>query len=163
MSQIIMILLLAIVTGSILYQDLKVRSVTILLFAALAILGAGYNILTTPDISEYFVNSLINFAFLLLQFLLLKLYYFLRSKQDIVLLNKMIGPGDVLFLCGAVLFFNPFNFILFYCSSLLFALLIHFCLLHFTRNKKGYDKTVPLAGLQAFYLFIYMTIDILNA
>ena len=158
-----LILLLLCVTGSlILYQDIRSRTVTWFLFPIVALTGVLYSIMHTDSVNAILFNTLINIGFLLFQFLLLKLIFsnqFFNSKK---IIGEKIGWGDILLLASCCFFFSPFNFIIFYCLSLFFVLLSHYLLKSFNKKEK-YNGSVPMAGLQATFLFFYVGLNqILN-
>src|SRR5688572_27828161 len=99
----------------------------------------------TGSFKQTLFYSFINAGFVLLQFALLKLYFSLKKNGNSRLINEKIGLGDLLFLLAACFFFSPFNFLLFYCSSLLFAMIFHLLLCKIIKDTK-FSLTIPLAG-----------------
>ena len=148
--------LVGITGGLIFYQDLKTRSVTWLLFPIIAVCGLFYAFYYSGSLQIVAKNFAMNIGFLLLQFLLLKIILTVKRKQD-TQPEKKIGWGDILFLLACALFFSPANFIVFYFLSLVFSLLFHF--LFKLISKKNYCKTIPLAGFQALFLFMYIFLN----
>jgi hypothetical protein len=77
------------------------------------------------------------------------------------LLNRKIGLGDILFILACCFVFSPFNFLFFYCCSLLFSLMMHLVFVKGLLKRSSY--TVPLAGWMAVFLQVYvMTLQILK-
>lgn len=152
-------LLLAITAATISYQDIRTRSVAWLLFPAMALIGISNSIIESDSWQQALYNFSINTSFILLQFLLLILYFILRGNKITSLVNKKIGLGDILFLASACFFFSPLNFLLFYCGSLFFSLLIH-SLMAGTDNRKN-STTIPLAGWQSVFLLLFVSIYIM--
>lgn len=148
--------LVGVTGGLIFYQDLKTRSVTWLLFPIIAICGLLYSVYYAGSLQIVLKNFAVNIGFLLLQFLLLKIILTVKGKRE-AQLEKKIGWGDILFLLACAFFFSPANFIIFYFLSLVFSLLFHF--LFKLINKKKYHKTIPLAGFQALFLFMYIFLN----
>ncbi len=151
-----------IILFAIAYQDLKTRSVSWYLFPLLALSGGAltFSELRSPGLLLYYIA--INCGFLVLQYLLLKLWLFLRNGRNTTVIDHSIGKGDLLFLLATCCFFSPVNFILFYMLSLLFSLLLYIFIRrwHFF---SGDFKTVPLAGLQAGFLILVLPLyDILK-
>ena len=150
--------LVGITGGLIFYQDFKTRSVAWILFPIIAIAGILYSIYYSGSLSILIKNFAINAGFLLLQYFILKIVFQILKRKERNQLESIIGIGDILFLMVCALFFSLVNFILFYCMSLLFALIFHF-LFKISFNKKSYRKTIPLAGFQALFLFIYIFLN----
>ena len=148
--------LVGVAGGLIFYQDLKTRSVTWVLFPILAVGGLLYSFYYSGSLEIVVKNFAMNIGFLFLQYLLLKIILTVKGKRESQL-EKKIGWGDILFLLACASFFSPANFIIFYFLSLVFSLLFHF--LFKLINKKNYQNTIPLAGFQALFLFLYIYLN----
>lgn len=148
-------LLLLVTSVVIFYQDLSSRSVWWYLFPFTAILGIINTYMLTGSWKQTLIYSLINTGITGLQFALLKLYFSLKKNGNSRLINEKIGLGDLLFLLAACCFFSPFNFLLFYCGSLLFTLIFHWLIGKMVNNVK-FSLTVPLAGWMAVFLILYI-------
>lgn len=96
-----------------------------------------------------------NLAFLIIQFLLLRSYFFIRKTAMVSIIDRKIGWGDILFLLAAAFFFSPMNFISFYLYSLLFSLGVSLLWSTYKRSAFG---SIPLAGLQSVFLLLYISI-----
>lgn len=149
----LLFLLLLVTTILIFYQDLSTRSVLWFLFPIAGILGIINTWLQTGSWLQTATNSFINAGFLLVQFVLLKIFYLIKANGKTALINHGIGLGDILFLLASCCFFSPINFLLFYCSSLLFALATHLLYINLY-NGKEYTSSVPLAGYMAVSLIV---------
>jgi hypothetical protein len=147
-------LLLIVITLLIIYQDFCSRSVIWYLFPLMGVLGIINTYLHTCSWEQTFIYGIINAGFALLQFVILKLYFSLKGNGNSRLINEKIGMGDILFVFAACFFFSPVNFILFYCCSLLFAIILH--LLSLKIRAKEFALTVPLAGWMAVFLIVYI-------
>ena len=148
----LLFLLLLVTACCIFYQDLTTRSVLWYLFPLTALLGLVNNYVQTSSWMYTLANCGINAVFVLLQFVLLKTFYFLKARERAIV-NARIGLGDILFLLASCCFFSPLNFLLFYCTSLLFALLIHLLWLQLVSRT---IPSIPLAGWMAVFLLIYL-------
>jgi hypothetical protein len=137
------------------YQDFRSRSVVWYLFPLMGILGIVNTWLQTSSWEQTGLYSLINAGFVGVQFVILKLYYSVKKNGNSTLINEKIGLGDILFVLAACFFFSPVNFILFYCCSLLFAILFHLLFIKI-RKAQNLALTVPLAGWMAVFLIIYI-------
>ncbi len=130
-------------------QDLRFRAVywftyPLLLAALLA------DVVPQRSWSEGWRYSGINLAFLLVQFLLLTVYFSLKHGQLIAITKGYLGWGDILLLVCLACYFPPLLFFSFYFTSLLIVLL--FAAVYRSLHPEAPSK-IPLAGLQAL-LFI---------
>ena len=153
--QWVIILMLGALTSSVFYQDYKTRSVIWILFPCILFMGIWYTLYYTDSLKLLFVNTGINIGFIILQFCFLKLLFGFKK-----IVNKKIGSGDIFFVVCCCTFFSPANFLLFYVLSLLFSLCVHFSLGLLTKNYLA--QTVPLAGLQCVFLFLFISTSILS-
>jgi len=153
--QIVALIILGVCAIFLLYQDLKSRMVSWFLFPLIMICGITYSTTSlTISIDEFIRNTFINLLFLGSQFVALKAVFFIRKGKIREIVGQLIGWGDIVFLICCCVFFSPINFIVFYCLSLVFILSAHF-LLRIGNSRYRNAETVPMAGLQAIFLFIY--------
>ena len=148
--------------GLIFYQDLKTRTVSWLLFPIIAIGGIWYQLFYRQSAINLLKTFSINAGFLIIQYLLLFTIFSLKKGVKSNLIGNQIGWGDVFLLVSCAFFFSPLNFLLFFILSLGFVLCLHliFKKLIFLDD---YHQTVPLAGFQVGFLFIYlMTTEIIK-
>lgn len=145
---------IVILAALILLQDFRSRSVLWILFPLLAAAGIllGYR---EVGLKQLLLNSAVNLVLLLMQLVLLALFFLPRTGWRIKAMTEKIGPGDVLFLIVCCFFFSPVNFLAFHIVSLLLALVLHFI---FLRNRKynSSGSTVALAGWQALALLLVL-------
>jgi hypothetical protein len=146
--------------AAITWQDLRSRSVSWLLFPLLAVSGILLAYRETGSWKLLFSYFSMNLGFLILQGLLLKMYFYFRNGKASALINDKIGWGDVLFLLAACCFFSPLNFIFFYVLSLLFSVAVFLAGSHWIRRGSS-AVTVPLAGLQAGCLLLFLAANII--
>jgi hypothetical protein len=139
------------------YQDFTSRSVVWVCFPLLALAGMGHSWLDTHSPSTLGAWFSINIGFLLLQFALLKAYFFIKEPARPAFIDSKIGWGDILFLVAACFFFSPLNFIIFYIGSLVFTICVYAALRWIF--QRGGTWTVPLAGLQAVFFILFTCIS----
>ena len=132
------------------YQDLKYKAVTWILFPAIAIVFVTYNFYSN-NVSDVFYNSGINIVFVLLQLLILTLYFSLKARKIVNIAQKSLGWGDILFLISVCFLLPPNTFFLFYILSLILIVLKEI-ISRIVFAK--YSEKIPLAGLQALLLAI---------
>ena len=140
-----------------LYQDIRYRSIYWICFPVLLFLMIilGFQEIKVFDIIQ---NSIFNAGFLLIQLLLLTLYFSIKQGRLVNITDGLIGWGDVLFLFSISCYLSPINYIAFYMLSLLVILsIIIICAASKKENLK-----IPLAGLQALLLVVFLVVDWTN-
>lgn len=130
--------------SAIAYQDLKTRLISlwlILVFGAVTI--ALY--LNNHSVRELAENMLFCLLYFLFSYLVLQLFYVVKTKKCTRLLDTKIGLGDVVlyFVVGSC--FSPADMVLFFTITFITALAFHFIFL-----RKS--KTVALG---AFLMICY--------
>jgi len=129
-------------------QDYKDREVSLWVFIALGTMACLKIILY--GFTAVYIEVLFNMVILLIQMLLLYLYFNLIRKKNIV---GMIGLGDIIFFAIIALSFSLVNFILFQILSLIVALV--FSVFAQFKNK----EFIPLAGIQAICLMLVVGLE----
>jgi hypothetical protein len=137
-------------------QDLKSRSVYWFLFPVLIILFILLNILQQHLFTENWQAVSINVSFLLLQFLLVSLYFSIKNRGWVSLTTNLLGWGDILFLLSIAFYLSVLNFLFFYVVSLPAVLMIWLLWLLISKEK---NKQIPLAGLQALIFTVFLASD----
>ncbi|MCU0436190.1 MAG: hypothetical protein MUC87_22225 [Bacteroidia bacterium] len=92
------------------------------------------------------MNFLFNLGFVVLQLCLLWIWFSLRERRWIKLIDTHIGLGDVLLLVCLGVAFSPVNFILFVVGGLLFSLLV--VMIYRVLRREAF-ALIPLAALLA--------------
>lgn len=134
----------------IIYQDYKERAVHLLSFTLL--LGS---ILWIKRLEFDLFQLGLSFCFLLINLMVVFIYLRLRSRIDKPSqIWQYLGVGDVVFWL-LIAFIMPFpTFLIFFFTGLFFSSLV--ALLFLKPNQ-----SVPLAGLQALWLFCWIVIDMI--
>ena len=128
-------------------EDLLYRAVHWFLFPLLAIsLALTACLLPSQTLSSFLMQALFNIAFLILQFVLISLYFSFRQKRWINIFRDLIGWGDILLLLSLCFYCSFIGFVSFYLVSLVIILAGWFC---YTQLSKNRNSQIPLAGLQA--------------
>lgn len=159
MNPITILLYVGLVISSavILFQDFKERQVSLwvlLLFGAITLSSVIY----FRDAHTLLYNGIGVMLYGAFIWLILKLYFFAKTKQHKVLLNHQLGMADVLVFLFIGSTFNIVGMILFFCGGFIFSL-VSFIL--YVSLKKGADsQRIPLAGFLVFFYVI--SIIILN-
>jgi hypothetical protein len=84
-----------------------------------------------------------NLIFIIIQTLALYVFYFLKNKKFVNVVNSQIGLGDILFFIAITPAFSLYNFVLFYAISILITLIVAILLLSVDATQ---FSRVPLAG-----------------
>jgi len=133
-------IVLTLIFGCILYQDVKERQVYWFLFPACGLCCAILFYIKTIEVLFY-LSILFNLVFVIILLLIVYVYTKFKIKTTF---DKVFGLGDVLLFLALALSFSSISFIVLFCSALIFALLLHLVL-----NKKS--TTVPLAGYMSLF------------
>jgi len=132
------------------YQDIRERKVYVFLFM-LGIFFGSIIYYQHSFIEVFLVNIAINTVIIGVLSLILSAYsrIILRKK-----LSEAIGFGDFLFFILLAVSFPTIAFLLLFSTSLIFSLLLFLIL------KSSFTvKTIPLAGLQAFFLSLVLILN----
>ena len=137
-------------------QDMRSRSVYWVLFPCLVFLFVLIKLLEHRPFADALQPTLINLAFLAVQFLVLSVYFSIKNARWVNITAGMVGLGDILFLVAVAFYVSFLNFLLFYVFSLVGVLLV-WLIWQGLSSLKG--KHIPLAGLQALFLGLFLTTD----
>lgn len=135
---------------SVFYQDIKYRAVYWVLFPIMLILQF-FIALTYYSLQLVLLNGMYNLIFIVIQFLLITVYFSLKNKKLINISTNYLGWGDIIFLLVISFSFSPLNYLFFYITSL--CLIVTVSLIFHFKSKNDPIK-IPLAGLQSAYLIL---------
>ncbi|MBW4890137.1 hypothetical protein KXQ82_10440 [Mucilaginibacter sp. HMF5004] len=99
--------------------------------------------------------TLMNAGFLILQLLLVSVYFSVKNKRWINITNELLGWGDILLLLSITCYFSILNYIFFYVFSLIAVVCI--IIIRALINRR-YEQ-IPLAGLQACILCVCLGVS----
>lgn len=136
------------------YQDFKYRAVYWICFPVLAVL-LGIHKTIDNGFQSLLTESLFTVGFLLIQFLVLWLYFTIKYRKSINLTNGYLGWGDILFLLAVCFYLSPLNYVVFYVGSLMASII--YALANRLISKKD-TLTIPLAGIQALLFALLLII-----
>lgn len=131
------------------YQDFKYRHINGWLLFPLSILLLINSEQITNDSTFLFYNILCNVIFLITQFLLISMYFFLKEHKWSIIDSKL-GIGDILLFLVLCLGFSFKSFIIFYIITLLLSLIISIIII--CKNK---GHTIALAGYASLIWMIW--------
>lgn len=134
----------------IVFQDFKQRQVSWFLIP-LAFLGFAYKAFMYRE--SMLSGFLFNTAFIVLQLICLTLYFSIKNKKFLNIIDTYLGLGDVLFFIVVCVVFSPVNFIAFYLCSMVITL---FAMLAYNFFSSRKTNSIPLAGAMAGALMILM-------
>jgi len=123
-----------------------------LLFGALAVLQYYRH----HAFSEMWQATALNTGFILLQLLLISVYFSIRNKKLVNITNGLLGLGDILLLLSITIYFSVLNFMAFYMVSLIITLLFWTAWRSVSTKT---NKAIPLAGIQALLLISVLAGD----
>jgi len=137
-------------------QDIKGRSVLWVLFPLLAMALLWSHASRAGNWSGLGQAVLINAGFIVLQLVLVSVYFSVRQKKFVNLTDRLLGMGDILFLLSIVFYLSVLNFLFFYVISLVISLVVWIIWQMIAERK---TKHIPLAGLQAMIFMLFLTGD----
>lgn len=137
-------------------QDIRSRSVYWIAFPLLAASLVLLRYLQVRSVAATWQPALFNLGFVLLQLLLVTIYFSVKNKKWININEQMLGGGDILFILCICFYLSFLNFLFFYILSLLAILLSWFIWQLIRMNQQ---KNIPLAGLQAFLFALILSGD----
>jgi hypothetical protein len=170
------IILAIVVVLVLIYQDFMYRHIHWVLLPVL-ILPLLMNGILDLSSKELGYSFFVNLSFLLLQFLIITPYLYLKKlrakarraqSKNIASfaslreqLTSQIGAGDILFLVVLAVAFSPFNFFFFYTGSLLFSLFIF--LTYSILKKKPLTQTpFPLVSGIGIAFLAVLVLNLVN-
>lgn len=134
------------VLGSIVYQDFKNRSVDIFSLGLFILLSLAFSIIQNTFVGTLKMASL-PLIFIGFQILILTLFFSIKEKKIVSIIDTKLGLGDIVFWLGLAFHFSLIHFIVFFVFSLTFTLIISVA-------KKL--ETIPLAGGQGIFLILFL-------
>jgi len=132
--------ILILVLGFILYQDVKERQVYWFLFPIIA-LCAGFLFFFKTLSVVFLASIMLNLIFVSILLLVIFFYTKLKLKTNF---KQVFGLGDVLFFFAIAGSFSSISFMVIFTSALIFSLAIHLLL-------KSNVQSVPLAGYMSLF------------
>lgn len=151
----LLIFAILVVLVLIFWQDMKDRAVSWYFFPILFVLVFLYKI-PSEGLEKIIEFAGINTLFLLIQLVMVSLYFSLKNREWVNITKEYLGIGDVLFLFVITPLLTPVLYVLFYLISLLLIVVVAMLV----KIIKNYNKTIPLAGLQALLLSGLLLTDI---
>jgi len=135
------------------YQDIKSREISWWLLPLILII----HLISQAKIDHNFwQNTLLNLGFVLLNWTLVSIYFSMKKKKFVNIIDSHLGLGDLLFLVVCAFVFSVPNFLFFLCLGFSTALL--FYVLYLKRIKRK-EESIPLAGVMALLLALILVLD----
>ncbi len=131
-------------------QDFKERKVYLWLLIC-SIVFMSQQFFYNVEVEVFLSNVLLNLSIILAILGILYLYTHFKLK---IQFSEALGLGDILFFLGIATSFPTITFILLFSFSLLFAFVLFLLLKPILKMS-----TVPLAGLQALFFFLIISVN----
>jgi hypothetical protein len=131
------------------YQDVKNRTIHVLLLIILFVLG----LITNYCFFGKGIEWLYNLGFVGVNLIGITIYFSLKHKKFINPIDYLIGLGDILFFIAITPFFLIREYIVFFTLSLIFSLVLYYLVRIFK-----VVNTIPLAG----YMSIFFIANIIS-
>ena len=133
------------------WEDFRTRTLPLWLLLAVAAIALVI-VWKQADLHTMICYFGFNLMFVVMQFSVITLYYFIRNRKLVNIVNKYIGSGDIVFLIVCCLLFSPFNFIFFQIISSTLLLVIYTII----RMVRGTAGNIPLAGALAIAINMFI-------
>lgn len=143
-------ILFVLILGILFYQDIKERRISLWILMIGIFLGGMIHYLQQPPI-VFISNIVINSIFIAIIFGVLCFYAKFKLKKNIF---EVFGLGDLLFFILLAISLPILSFLTVFVFSLIFSLVIFIIL-----KNKWKEQTVPLAGLQSFFLGLVLIVN----
>jgi len=127
-----------------------VREVYLFIFIISIFIG-GVIYLNKTTIEIYLINVIANLLIIVTVNLILFFYVIIIFKKKFF---EAIGLGDILFFILLGVSFPVTSFLMLFSSSLIFSLIVFLIIKSYLKQK-----TVPLAGMQALFLFFILVLN----
>ena len=147
---VILIGLLALVS----YQDFKDRAIDWFLPILLTIVASLIHYQALSVFHWPYILS--NLTIVLIQLFVLFIYFSIKERRLVNIVNQQLGLGDILFFIPLALLFSPIHFVLFFVGSLCITLLI--ILLLWLTQKVDYNN-IPLAAAMSLNLALWLVLS----
>ena len=135
------------------YQDFTYRAISWWTLPSVLVLYWSYK----QDIGlTSLSDTLINFGIIGVHWFLISLYFSLKNKRPVNVLDHYIGWGDFLFFVVCAMVLGSLNFVFFLCVSFIVSLLIQLLIMQI---KRPVNAQIPLAGIMALLLFSLLVVD----
>ena len=140
----------------VMYQDVKARQVSFILFPILFLLTICVTNIVKPF--EMVVSDMLMImGFITIQLAAIVLYLLLKFRKLLNPFRGYLGTGDLLFWFAIAPLFSFVNFLLFFVVSLLFSAIVFVSFKRlFVPKSTIRAKLIPLAGMQAAFLLLLL-------
>jgi hypothetical protein len=144
-----------ILLGYLAFQDFKERAISWWLIPVLFVLLSVVGLLQN-DWQTFITGVVINLGIIAVQLGVVTLYFSIKHKRFVNIIDTMLGWGDILFFVVLAATLSPINFVLGYTICLLVVL---FGWLLYKSIVKPLQATIPLAGGMAIVLSFVLVLS----
>lgn len=143
-------LLLFATSAAIAYQDLRTRLIHLWLIMLFTVLNVTQYLLSYNHY-RLFENAVFCLLYFLFSYLVLQLFYFVKTRKFQKLADNKIGWGDILLLFAIGLGLEPVSLIYFFTGTFIASIVVQMIF-------SGKDKSIPLAGIAAICYILYLVV-----
>ena len=143
----LLFILLTLISLAIAYKDFKTQLISVWLLLAFTAVNFT-NYLLLHSVYQFLENSIFCICYFLLCYLVLHLYFYIKTKKIQKLIDLKIGWGDVILFISVGCCIEPIYFIYFFTISFTLSLLIH---LFFLKH----NKNIAMAGFVVLFYTLY--------
>lgn len=133
----------------VIFQDFRYRALSIPVLTG-GLIIAGVSSLAQNGWKQALVFAGINMLLITIQLIGITIYFSVRKKSFINIINTYFGIGDVWFYAVVAFCFSPLNFVMFNLVACFIMLIIY----AIAGYASGYGATIPFAGWIAVLLFL---------
>lgn len=136
------------------YQDFKSRLISTWLIILFTVCNVGLYLIT-HSVYQFIENSIFCGSYFLFCYLILHLYFYLKTKKFQKILDTKIGLGDILIFLAIGICIEPIHLIFFFTGAFILSIIIFFLFL----RSKNY---IPLVGLiiPCYLVYILLALGI---
>lgn len=147
MLDLVFLLILSILLSMIVVEDFRFRHIRVIWLVLLAVVVIVWKLLTQP-VDVWCPEWITNVTVVFLYFLLVQVYYMLKTARWELMINRAIGLGDAVFISILALWLNPVELTVLLPLAMAFSLAGHILLHH-------RDSKIPLAGWMAIFFLCW--------
>lgn len=133
----------------IVFQDLRYRAIHFLTLLGLFVVSAFNFYLKGIEVSQVIYS----YGYLFFCFAFGYLFFVVKKKKVFNPLKSLIGIGDILYFLVVVLYFETFNYVLYFVLSMICSLIISTVVITLSKSKDS-QYSIPLAGYAAILFLL---------
>lgn len=135
---LLLLCLLVLCSIGIAVQDFKTRLISVWLIVIFTISNIALYLLLN-SIYKFIENIIFCICYFLFSFLIISLFYYVKTKKIEPVINRKIGLGDIIIFFSVGICIEPIHLVYYFTLNFIIAIIVHLI--------SGDQKTIPLAGI----------------